>query len=186
MSAVVTSYKVARCYAEALVQVLDAEGVAIGFFMQQSGGLLQLLSHAEVQALWRSPEHPLAQKKQLAHAVVSEVLQGVVADVLGGFLQVMLEANRMDLLSGVCEVLRRLDDERKGVKRGALVLAEKASSAQLSELQSVVDEVFESQVQLEVQVDPQLLAGFVLRVGYLRYDGSLRSHLKELQWFLRS
>ena len=185
MSVVITTYKVARCYAQALAQVLgerDLLAQALG----PSKELFDALVAPEVYDLWVSPRKSLAQKKKLLREMVEEVLEEPVAGVLASFFQVLLEAERMEVLPEIYTRLLQLKDERNGVQRGELVLAEEASSSQLKEIQHVVSEVFGGDVRLRVGVDPGLWAGFVVKVGFLRYDGSLKGHLKELQWFLRS
>jgi F-type H+-transporting ATPase subunit delta len=93
----------------------------------------------------------------------------------------MLRRSRIDQLPRVAAEFRRLDNARQGI-----TLATATSAAPLSpdEIQAVtgrMEQITGGRVELDVQVDPSLLGGLVVRVGDRLIDGSVRGRLERLR-----
>lgn len=192
LSSVITAHKVARSYSYALVEALDLAGASVEQ-VKEMALFFGEMARSGLSRVWSSPHYSLEQKKQLAWELLSESLSEErssldlgITEVVQGFFMVALEAGRMGVLGGVSRDLAALVDERLGVKKGELVLAHQAQSTELDEIQNVVNQAFGGQVELSVATNPELLAGFTVRVGFLRFDGSLSGRLKALNWALHS
>ncbi len=74
---------------------------------------------------------------------------------------------------------------RQGSQVAKVSSAQKLTSAQLSSLKSNLKKSLGRQVDVETSVDPELLGGFVVRVGSQLYDSSLKTKLEDLKIALK-
>ncbi|MFH1177155.1 MAG: ATP synthase F1 subunit delta [Acidobacteriota bacterium] len=170
------SRRVARPYAAALFQVMERKGV--GALREVEA---QLATTADVfhryPALLRTFEVPGvgAGRKQKLLAEIGRALQlRVEAQRL---LAALAQHYRLRFLPDVVAALRALVDRREGMVRGSVELPVAATPQQVSALAKVLEERLGSRVELESRSRPELLAGFVVRVGSQVFDGSLRAQL---------
>ena len=89
-------------------------------------------------------------------------------------------AERRKVLDAGAE-FARLADEQAGVRRAQVRTARPLSDAQLERLRRALAARLGHEVQIEVEVDPELLGGLVAQVGDLLLDGSVRTQLRQLR-----
>jgi F-type H+-transporting ATPase subunit delta len=81
-------------------------------------------------------------------------------------------------VSDVAAAFRALIDRKDGMSRAAVELPVAATAEQLKALAATLGTLLGTRVELESKVQPDLLAGFVVKVGSTVYDGSLRTQLR--------
>lgn len=103
-----------------------------------------------------------------------EMLELVISD------RVNADLNRA-FVSELIDALKEVDSESLHVETSdaSFVASHPLDPAQREQLQRVLAEKFELEMEVAEQVDPELLAGLVLKLGTLEIDGSLRSRLAE-------
>ena len=74
---------------------------------------------------------------------------------------------------------------RKGSQTAKVTSAQKLTSAQLSALKSNLKKSLGQTVDVETSVDPDLLGGFIVRIGSRLYDSSLKTKLEDLKIALK-
>jgi F-type H+-transporting ATPase subunit delta len=84
---------------------------------------------------------------------------------------------RLRFLPDVAAAFRDLVERREGTMRGRVELPVAPTGAQIDALAAAITERVGVQVQLESAVRPELLAGFIVRLGSRVFDGSLRTRL---------
>jgi len=111
-----------------------------------------------------------------------EVLQAIGKD--GGLrvevrrlLAVLAQHARLRFLPDVAAAFRDLVERREGTIRGRVDLPVEPTREQIDALAAAIAERLGVQVQLDSTVRPELLAGFVVRLGSRVFDGSLRTRL---------
>jgi F-type H+-transporting ATPase subunit delta len=96
-----------------------------------------------------------------------------------GRMLVALEHHvRLRYLDEVVAFFRELVDRKEGVVRGRVDLPVPARQEQVAALAKAMAEVLGTRVELDVKVREELLAGFVVRVGSLVFDGSLLAQVR--------
>jgi F-type H+-transporting ATPase subunit delta len=96
-------------------------------------------------------------------------------------LNLMLDKGRISLLVDFVDQYRSLSDRHSGRIRAHCRTAAELNSKQLEALKSKLRKLTgASVVELEIQTDPQLLAGFIVNVGGMIIDGSLNGRLNRL------
>lgn len=125
----------------------------------------------------RNPAIPMEVKQRVV-VEVSRVLG--LGKLLVRFLDLLLTHYRLIHADSILAAVDRILMRRLGVVSAQVTSAEPLEAAQQERLRSVLAQVLERQVELEVNVAPELLAGFVVHVESRRYDASLRGQLERL------
>ena len=93
----------------------------------------------------------------------------------------MLRRSRIDQLPRVAAEFRRLDNARQGITLATATSAAPLSQDEVRALTARVEQLTGGRVELDLQVDPSLLGGLVVRVGDRLIDGSVRGRLERLR-----
>jgi F-type H+-transporting ATPase subunit delta len=174
----VGSQRVARVYAEALLEV--------GWRNHQGQEMLDELS-ALVHEVF-SRDAPLEQflssgaiDQERKAAVLRRAFEGRAAPFFVNFLLVLNEHGRLELLRTILEQYRELYDQRQNRIRALATSAAPLSPEQAERVKDRIRQLFQREPILESAVDPGLIGGLVLRVGDYLYDGSVRTRLENLR-----
>lgn len=114
-------------------------------------------------------------------ATLSDMLSGHVSGPVMNLVQLMLRRGRIDDLPRVASEFRRLDDERQGIVHAFVTSAAELTQDEVRALTARLEQTTGGRIALEVDVDPSLLGGLVVRVGDRMIDGSVRGRLERLR-----
>lgn len=164
-------------YAQALMSSAKSQNITeeIGADVRSLLSLLQ--SSDQLQNFVANPFVKEQDKKR----VLEQVIGDSVHPYLRNFLRILVDRRRILLLEGICQqylnLLRQLNQT---------VLAEVTSTVELSEaqMQSIKDKVKSMtnarEVELDMKLDSELIAGAIVKVGSQVIDASLRGQLRRL------
>lgn len=176
------SVTAARRYARALFELAEERkaGPEIAAELQLVAETLQ-----EVPTLGDvlvSSSIPAEAKKN----ILRQVFSTQVSPVTLNFLLLTVDKGRIgefpDIYRQYLEMLRA----SRGVIKGEVVSAVPLDEAELTRLQSRLQEVTGKEVELQARVDPGLIGGLVVRVDDRVIDGSIRTRLANLRQALVS
>jgi F-type H+-transporting ATPase subunit delta len=74
-----------------------------------------------------------------------------------------------------------LYDRDKHIQRGKLISAQPMSDEQIAAIKKEVEKETGDTFEMDVEVDPELIGGFVLHIGDRLFDGSVASSLRKLK-----
>ena len=114
-------------------------------------------------------------------AALRDMLSDRVSPSVLNLVQLMLRRGRIEELPRVASEFRRLDDERQGIVHAAVTSAAELTQDEIRELTARLERSTGGRVALDVEVDPSLLGGLVVRVGDRMIDGSVRGRLERLR-----
>jgi len=165
-------------YAKALFQLANEAGAATQI-RAELDALGELLGgNQELNNVLMQPLHPAAQRG----AVLAAVADGIVASpVLTNFYAFLIDQRRLVDFDGIAAEYRRLADEAAGLVPARVRSASPIDDAQRERLAQALSRQVGRQVQLEVEIDPDLLGGVVAQVGDTVFDGSLKTQLRQLR-----
>ena len=119
-----------------------------------------------------------ARKKQ---KVVDAVFKGQYSSELTPHLvEIVIRKHREQYLHYVATSFLELYDREKHITRGELVSAAPLSDAQLTEIKKIIEEKTGDSFDFVQTIDPELIGGFILKVGGQLFDGSIASSLQQL------
>jgi F-type H+-transporting ATPase subunit delta len=134
-----------------------------------------LNSQPEMRQLFENPTIASDRRKGVFNGIADALAyDGRVRN----FLNLLIERNRLDLLSAVIRAYQSLLDEKLGLVRAHVTSASPLDSAQQRGLAAKLESVTGKIVRVELSVDPALLGGIVAQVGSTIYDGSIRQQLQ--------
>jgi len=172
----------ARRYAKALFSLGAESGDAAALL----GEVDALTAAAEVspesrRALY-TPLHPRSERRALIAALAQRLELRAEVRAFG---MLLVDENRTALLPAIRDALRELVDSAQGRVKASVASAVALTDEQRGVLQTALSRRVNAHVELEVEVQPELLGGAVVRVGDLLLDGSLRTQLNSLAASLR-
>ena len=168
-------------YARALVDVAVVPGAvgdprAITAQLQEFTQVLQ--QNAELQILFTTPAITTARKLSVL-AQIAPIMK--LSPLAHNFLSVVLQHDRILLLSDFVEAFEVLLNERLGVVIAEIRSARALGEAEKQELGQALRTRTGKQVQMNFSLDPSLIGGALAQVGTTIYDGSVRGQLERMR-----
>jgi F-type H+-transporting ATPase subunit delta len=170
-------------YAAALADVALAENAGDKIRGELADFMALLREAPQLGTLLSSPAVPRAAKRAVAEALVTRL---GASRTLRNFLCVVLDHRRTRLLPEIQEALDRQIDERLGLTRAEVTSARELPTGDQARLQAVLQRLTGRRVEAAYRLDPELIAGTVVRIGSTIYDGSVRTRIERLRQQLAS
>ncbi|MFQ6068999.1 MAG: ATP synthase F1 subunit delta [Candidatus Aminicenantales bacterium] len=165
-------------YALGLVSSLKNE-VEYRRVSQELSGFASLLErHDRLGRVLHSPFLPKKKKARLVREVLSRAKASSKTE---RFVHILIDNNRLKLLSGIMDILPLFWNEKKGIVSYEVYSAAPLNKAQKERLKRKVEAMEKRPVALSFSLDPALLGGIALKKGNIIYDVSLRGQLAKLK-----
>ena len=170
---------IARPYAKAAFAQAQSEG-QLGAWSEALNAAAVAVADPRVEGLIGSPK------------VTSDQLASLIAEVVGiapgspqrRLLDELAANRRLGYLPEIASRFDELKDEAEGVVDVHVTSAADMGADEQHKLQQALEQRFGRRVRVHAQVDPELIAGAVIRAGDLTIDGSYRSRLERLAYEL--
>ena len=124
-----------------------------------------------------NPAIPIEQRA----SALDGMLGGRLSDGAMNLTRLLLRRGRIEDLPRVAAEFRRLDDDRQGITHATATSATELTAEEIRELTARLEQSTGGRIALDVDVDPSLLGGIVVRVGDRLIDGSVRGRLERLR-----
>jgi len=125
-------------------------------------------------------DNPVIKPPQKRKAM-AELLQNRVHPLTLNFVGLTIRNRRELLLADVARDFIDLYEKSKGIRRAHIVSANDMEESSKQQLQQQLNALFKADVRMTAETNPDLIGGFVLRVGDQQYDASLSSSLKRMR-----
>ena len=168
----------ANRYAKALVQ-LGAEEGQLDRFREELAGLNQLFSaDTGLRSLFADPAITAGQKREIMQALIAK---SACAELVGNFLMLLVDKNRVAFLSQIISAYDRLADERLGIIRPRISSAFGLNDGQVAAIKAALEKRSNKKVEPQVNIDTSLIGGVVIQIGDTAFDSSVKTQLKRIQ-----
>ena len=117
--------------------------------------------------------------------VISILKKASISKLLINFFSVVCLNRRSYLIGRICDRFIEMYVSSKGILTAELSSATELSEADLSLVKKHIQESAGSKVNLITKLDPSILGGYILKIGSLMLDGSIRSKLQGLKISMR-
>ena len=177
---------VARRYAKALFALgrkMDAAGGKKGdsevvVYGKELDDLSRILaSTPDLLKFFRNPIFSVEEKKSMLD-FVSQNAKLSLSPMVGNFLKVLADKNRLAFLPQIVEYYSSLLDLEQGVQRGEMTTAMALSAKRQEEIKAKLEAQTGRKLVLGFAVNPEILGGLVLKIGDKVLDASLRAQLQ--------
>jgi F-type H+-transporting ATPase subunit delta len=165
-----------RRYARALLDVSEAQGVSAKVDADLAQAVSVLGGSEPLRRALTHPAVPIEKKK-----AITKALFGSAEDLVWRFLDILIEHDRIDLLSEIATSFHTAWNAKRGVTSAEAISAVPLDPAQTQGLEKALAKSVDRTVELKTKTDPALLGGLLVKMGGRTYDGSVRSHLKALR-----
>jgi F-type H+-transporting ATPase subunit delta len=167
----------ARSLADVAFELHDVEGVGRDLATYRE----IFLAAPEVLPALDSP----AVAKDAKEKVLSELLSRYpVRSVMGNFLRLLLQHNRILYFDQIYQIYIKTVDERKGIVGARVTAATPLSERELTSLREALSKATGKIIRLDVHIDSDLLGGLAVQIGSTVYDGTIRKQLAEMKKYL--
>jgi F-type H+-transporting ATPase subunit delta len=137
-----------------------------------------LADSTDLKRLVRSPVFSAGEQSRALAAVLDKAgISGVAAK----FLKVLTANRRLFAVTDVIRAFRALVARFKGEATADVTVAEKLSDKNLDALKTALKSVTGKDVALNVNVDPSIIGGLVVKLGSRMVDSSLRTKLNSIK-----
>jgi F-type H+-transporting ATPase subunit delta len=172
---------VARPYAEAAFSIARESG-ALPVWAEMLKLASNVAADPRMHAALDNPKLSAAEKESLFLSVCGEGLNAEARN----FIRVLVESDRIGLLSQIRALFDARKDEADGVARAHISSAFPVSDSELSALKAALEKRFGKKIEATVGVDPELIGGATIIVGDTVIDGSVRGELQSMATHLRT
>jgi F-type H+-transporting ATPase subunit delta len=124
-----------------------------------------------------NPAIPIERRATALDQLLVDQVSGQAANLV----RLLLRRGRIEDLPRVAAEYRRLDDRRQGITHATATSASELTQDEIGELTARLEQSTGGRIALDVEVDPSLLGGLVVRVGDRLIDGSVRGRLERLR-----
>lgn len=116
------------------------------------------------------------------HAVLETLFKGKVHPLTMGIIEILTRKNREPLLPAIASEFHIAYNDYKGIGKASVTSTQPLDAKLRGEIELLVKKLSnKKEVELEEKVDKDLIGGFVLNVGDLQIDASVKSKLKALK-----
>ncbi len=172
---------IARTYAIAYLDAADVVGQA---------DPLEEVSSFQEDVLRPNPQFArLLTSEIIGHdeklGIIERVVRPRASELFTNFLKVLARHDRLGILPYILDEAQQEHERRTGRRHVTVRSATVLTDEQVKHLTDRLESSLPYQPILHTEVDESLIAGIVIRVGDMVYDGSLRTRLKSLRGKLR-
>ena len=170
--------RVARVYAEALLDVADERGQADEIGQELSGIVSDVFGKSpEVEAALASP----VTKRSAKAPVIEQAFQGKVSDLTFNFLNVLNAKDRLVLIRHAAAAYHDLLDQRAKRVRVTVRSAVPLTDGQTEHLRQAVGHATGLEPIVTAKIDPTVLGGMIVQVGDQVFDSSVRTRIDNIR-----
>ena len=137
-----------------------------------------LADSIDLKRLVRSPVFSAGEQSRALAAVLDKA---EISGVAARFLKVLTANRRLFAVADVIRAFRALVARFKGEATADVTVAEKLSDKNLDALKTALKSVTGKDVALNVNVDPSIIGGLVVKLGSRMVDSSLRTKLNSIK-----
>jgi len=132
----------------------------------------------EFRTMLSSPLISASKKEAILAAIFGGKLE---SDFTKHLIDIIVRKGRERYLDNAAKSFLELYDREKHIQRGVLTSAVTLSEEQVAAIKAQVEKETGDTFEMDVEVDPELIGGFVLKIGDRLFDGSVASSLRKLK-----
>ena len=131
-------------------------------------------------------DSPVFANEDKVAAMMAIATSAKVSNLTKQFIGTVTANRRAGELPMIINAFNEMVALRRGSQIAKVTSAKKLTAAQLTQLKSKLKSETGQAVDIEASVDPELLGGFVVKLGSRLYDASLKTKLEDLRLALKT
>ena len=124
---------------------------------------------------------PVISRSDQSHIINSILKKIPVSDEVIKFFSVICQNGRSSIIDRICLRFLEMEVKFKGEVRAELLSTNPQSEMELNKIKEIIKESLGTDVSLVSKVDPSIIGGYILKIGSVMLDGSVKSKLQGLR-----
>lgn len=125
-----------------------------------------------------SPTIPLRTRKAILQKLASKM---ELNEYLQRFLHLLVEKGRIESVNLIYLTLKAMADKKEGILRGEITSAFPLDTSQFDYILGSLEKKTGKKIIMTKQVNPDLIGGIFIKIEDKIIDGSVKSHLEDVQ-----
>lgn len=169
--------RIASRYAKSLLE-LAAEKKALSAVMKDMSQFQAICEeNRDFVVMLRNPV--ISHLKKLE--ILQKIFKGKVNKITLAMLDIIARKNRERFLPEIANEFKRQYNAHQGIVEASITTVVPLSKTLKKEFGDIVKKITGQEVELTERVNPDILGGFILKIGDRQIDDSINSRLKELK-----
>ena len=168
--------RLAARYATPILELADEQGVLEEVKNDMKMFLELCKSNRELALMLKSPIIPHLKKAQILKSVFGKKMSKLTLDAF----DVITRKNRENVLPQIAQVFLEKYNIKKGIQEVTLTTATPLNDELRKEFSDLIKKISNKESLINEKVDPDLIGGYLLKMGDQQLDESISGHLKEL------
>ena len=163
-------------YAKAILDMAMSKGISGEVNSDMEYIAKTIADNAELDAFIQSPVTAVSVKEKALLEVFPESTA-----ITKGLFRLLNDNKRFEILASIAAEYNRQFEEMSGVEKAVVTTAVPLDEAMRAKVMSKVLEFSNKKVVIENIVNPEIIGGFVLRIGDKQYNASVANRLQMLK-----
>ena len=169
--------QVASRYAKSLIDLAREQNVLEPMKKDIELFLETCKANPQLQAILKNPIIGLDKKSNIMEGLFA----GKLHEMILSFFKIVIRKGRSEILYATAKEFISQYNILKNVVKATVISASPLSKENISQIEDVVKQATKGEVILTARVDPDLIGGFILKVGDKQFDTSISSKLSKLK-----
>ena len=165
----------ARRYAQAVFQIAT-ENKEVDKWRSELGTIAETLTDPELRPILEDPKIRLHDKASLTAKCLPGLSQLAI-----NLAKLLVSKQALGIVEQIAAQFNRMADAHEGIEHATVTTAVDLDDSDRERLASHLSTLTGKRVTLETEVDPDIIGGFVARIGDKLLDGSTRARLEALK-----
>lgn len=169
--------QVASRYAKSLIDLAEEQNSLEAVKADVESFVNVTRQSSQLQAVLKNPIIGIDKKK----AILNQLFGPNSSKVVLAFFNIVVAKGRSEILYATAKEFLNEYNRRQGVITAVVTSAAPLTEEQKAKIAAMVIEATNKKIVLETNIDPDLIGGFVLKVGDKQIDTSIASSLNKLK-----
>ena len=171
------STRAAIRYAKAVLNLAKTDGSEAAVYADMQLIETTIQESNDLKVLLKSPIIKLSDKVKALEAIFGQKINNYSL----GLIKLLANNKRLDILETVASDYQIIYDHLKSIEIAKVTTAIPLTAELKAQVTAKVKELTGNEATLKNEINPDIIGGFILRVGDIQYDASLAKSLRELE-----
>ena len=165
-------------YSKALLE-LSIESKSLSNVHDDIENIIKIIeSSDDFNKVLKSPVISRSDQSQIINSILKKI---PVSDEVIKFFSIICQNGRSSIIDRICLRFLEMEVKFKGEVRAELLSTNPQSEMELNKIKEIIKESLGTDVSLVSKVDPSIIGGYILKIGSVMLDGSVKSKLQGLR-----
>ena len=168
---------VAKRYSKALAELAE-DDKDLGVIYENLTGVQKTIKECpDLATFMEHPSFSIDLKKE----IFKEIFDGKISGDVLNFLYILIDRNRIFALGAIINALKELMNEKYNITAVKAISAIELDDKIKAQLTEKLEAVCKRKIQLDTQVNKDIIAGIILKIGDKVIDGSIKARLESMK-----